>query len=224
MASQTQNPKDTRQRDKFSRQFVSQPSESDLSIPFLEGLGATSDIGDESRNGNWRIFPKPIPLKGVAIWMYSCGLVIFPLIIFFVAKPADRWSGIVLCIAGSLFCVPAMMAMLYYANEAIGTEDYLRFDEKNRSLELPRMPVSFLADQVCEVVSIRFGDRVQTSVLIVETNQTDEVSPCWTLYYVCDICGSRDWLGVKLAKQLNLKCKSFRYSNREYRELLSCSK
>ena len=219
MASQTQNPKNAQYTGKLSRPFASYPGESELSIPFLEGLGATSSIGEENENGIWRIFPKPIPVKAIAIWMYSCCLVIFPAIIFFVSEPTARKPGFILCFAGAFMIVPLMLAIFHYVNEALGTEDYFRFDEKSRTFELPRLQVSFLADQVREVVSIGFDDRLQTLLLIEETNQTDEASTCWTLYYVCDICDHRDWLGIKLAKQLNLKCRSFRYSNRELRKL-----
>ena len=77
MASQTQNPKNAPHTGKLSRPFASYPDESDLSIPFLEGLGATSSIGEKNKNRIWRLFPIPFPVKTIAIWMYSCCLVIF---------------------------------------------------------------------------------------------------------------------------------------------------
>ena len=122
MASQTQNPKNAQHTGKLSRPFASYPGESDLSIPFLEGLGATSSIGEENENGIWRIFQKPIPVKAIAIWMYSCCLVIFPAIIFFASEPTARKPGFILCFAGALMIVPAMLAILHYINEALGTE------------------------------------------------------------------------------------------------------
>ena len=198
------------------RHYQKLPDENELSIPLFDvdnDVTVTSNVASETDKGIWRVYPQKIPVKGAAIWLYFCCLVLFPIIIWVTCRNDQETLtiGLVFCAAGAIFIYPAMLAMLAFINESIGTEHYVRINEAKHLLELPRVGLKCKTDQVVAVTAFRIDDVIRTYVLIEDNG--------YTLYPAFRQCDARFKLSEQFAKKLSVPCHSFRYSLRQYREL-----
>ena len=195
------------------RHFQKLPDEQELSIPPFDEVTATSSVVAETNKGIWRVYPQLVPIKGVAIWLYFCCLVLFPLIILAATRnnPEMRTTGFLFCAAGAIFNYPFMLVILGFMNESIGTEDYVRIFESKQLVELPRVQLKCKIDQVVTVTAFRIDDVVRTYVLIEDNG--------FTLYPAFSQCNARFKLSNQFAKRLSVPCHCFRYSPRQLREL-----
>ena len=137
--------------------FDHQPNEDDLGTWLGTGLigSSSTDIRDEENV--LTVFPRNIPIKIAAIWMYFIVTVIMIAGVY-----ADNRAMLGIAIGGALFSVPLMLGMFWCFNRNTGDSPYLKLNKQTGLVELPRVEMTLPKEQLREVVFLnRFVDGVQ---------------------------------------------------------------